>query len=102
MLSSVLRTQRAIDVNIAIMRLFVRLREIMATHKELSLKFAQLEKRIESHDTQIQAIFEAIRRLMTPPDSPRKKIGFEIKESGAGYARGKSKRLRRVFEQRNA
>jgi hypothetical protein len=79
-------------INIAIMRVFVKLREIMATHKELAFKLVELEERIEGHDEQIQSIFEAIRQLMIPPDPPRKKIGFEVKESGTGYGKGKSKR----------
>jgi hypothetical protein len=87
MLSSVLNSEQAIEVNIAIMRVFVRLREIVATHKELALKLAKLEERLESHDAQIVAIFEAIRQLMTPPDPPRKRIGFEAKESAAPYRR---------------
>jgi hypothetical protein len=56
------------------MRVFVRLREMMATHKELAFKLVELEERLEGHDEQIQNIFEAIRQLMTPVDSPRKKI----------------------------
>lgn len=91
MLSSVLNSERAIEVNIAIMRVFVRLREMMATHKELAVKLRELEGRIQDHDEQIVAIFEAIRQLMTPPDPPRKKIGFEVKEAGAKYGKGKSK-----------
>jgi hypothetical protein len=74
MLSSVLNSERAIEVNIAIMRVFVRLREMMATHKELAVKLRELDGRIQDHDEQIVAIFEAIRQLMTPPDPPRKKI----------------------------
>jgi len=76
MLSSVLRSKRAIQVNIAIMRAFVRLRQILATHKELAHKLSELEKKIEKHDAEIQAIFEAIRQLMTPPERPKRKIGF--------------------------
>ena len=76
MLSSVLRSKRAVIVNIQIMRAFVKLREILATHKELARKLAQLEKRIEGHDEEITAIFEAIRQLMEPPDKASKKIGF--------------------------
>ncbi len=91
MLSSVLRSERAIQVNIAIMRGFVRLREMLAVHGELAVKLEQLEERIESHDEQIQAVFEAIRQLMTPPETERKKIGFEVKEPGARYGRGKRK-----------
>jgi phage regulator Rha-like protein len=92
MLSSVLNSERAIQVNIAIMRVFVRLREIMATHKELALKLAKLEERLESHDEQIQTIFEAIRQLMAPPEKPRKRIGFEVKEAAARYGKGGKKK----------
>jgi hypothetical protein len=92
MLSSVLNSERAIEVNIAIMRVFVRLREMMATHKELSLKLVELEERLEGHDEQIQNIFEAIRQLMTTPEPPRKKIGFEAKEAAAPYGKGAKRR----------
>jgi hypothetical protein len=91
MLSTVLNSERALEVNIAIMRVFVRLRELMATHKELALKLRELEGRIQDHDEQIVAIFEAIRQLMTPPETSRKKIGFEVKESRAMYGKGKSR-----------
>ena len=74
MLSSILHSERAIQVNIAIMRVFVRLREMMATHKELAFKLVELEERLEGHDEQIQNIFEAIRQLMIPPERERKKI----------------------------
>ena len=80
MLSSVLRSSRAIRVNIDIMRVFVRLRQILFTHKELARKLEELELHLQDHDEQIQAIFEAIRQLMAPPDSPPKKIGFKIEE----------------------
>jgi phage regulator Rha-like protein len=77
MLSSVLRSRRALQVNIAIMRAFVKLREILSTHKELAQNLAELERKIESHDKEIKAIFEAIRQLMMPaPVRPRRKIGF--------------------------
>ena len=69
MLSSVLKSKRAIMVNIQIMRAFTRLRRILASHEEL-------RRKIEEHDTQIQAIFEAIRQLMTPSTKEQKKIGF--------------------------
>ena len=65
MLSTHLNSERAIEVSIAIMRVFVRLREIMSTHKELAFKLAELEDRLEGHDEQIQNIFEAIHQLMT-------------------------------------
>ena len=75
MLSSVLRSDRAIEVNIAIMRAFVQLREILATHKDLARKLDELEK---EYDFQFRIVFEAIRQLMLPPPEPDKdsKIGF--------------------------
>jgi phage regulator Rha-like protein len=85
MLSSVLRSERAILVNVAIMRAFVKLRETLATQKELAQKLAELERRITSHDQSIRTLFGAIRQLMHPPDEPRKQIGFGVKESRALY-----------------
>jgi uncharacterized protein YjcR len=77
MLSSVLKSDSAIAVNIAIMRTFVRLRKIISTHKELAEKLKDLERKIEKHDREIIAIFEAIRRLMEPiPKKERAGIGF--------------------------
>ena len=87
MLSSVLRSKRAIQVNIAIMRAFVRLRQFLATHKELAEKLIDLERKIGTHDEQIQAILEAIRQLMAPPEKKRRKIGFLVKEKAARYGR---------------
>jgi len=84
MLSSVLRSERAIQVNIAIMRAFVRLRQIFSTHKELAYKLAELERKIEKHDEEIKAIFEAIRRLMMAPKKPKRKIGFKVKNKEGG------------------
>jgi hypothetical protein len=76
MLSSVLKSKRAIQVNIAIMRAFVRLRGILSAHKEHSYKLDQLERKIEKHDAEIRSIFQAIRQLMSPPDKPKRRIGF--------------------------
>ncbi len=77
MLSSVLYSKRAIQVNIAIMRAFVKLRQVFSTHKELVVKLKELEEKITGHDTDIQAIFEAIRQLMKPlPVKPKRQIGF--------------------------
>ena len=73
MLSSVLRSRQAVQVNIAIMRAFVRLRQILSAHKELAQKLAELEAKVSKHDKEIQAIFEVIRRLMAPPTHA---IGF--------------------------
>jgi hypothetical protein len=76
MLSCVLNSERAIYVNIQIMRAFVRLRQILSTHKELAQKLAELEKRVTGHDSSIRSIFDAIRRLMAPEEPKEKKIGF--------------------------
>ncbi len=76
MLSSVLHSQRAVHVNIRIIRAFVKLREILSTHKELAFKLKQLETKVEKHDEEIQAIFEAIRQLMALPEKPKRPIGF--------------------------
>ena len=76
MLATVLNSERAIQVNIAIMRAFVKIREILSTHKELASKLAQLEHKIEKHDKEIYAIFDAIRQLMIPPEKNKRKIGF--------------------------
>lgn len=85
MLSNVLNSERAIQVNIAIMRAFVKLRELLSTHKELAHKFAELERKIEKHDGEIKVIFDAIRKLMATTDKPGKKIGFQVKEKAQGY-----------------
>jgi phage regulator Rha-like protein len=76
MLSSVLNSERAVQVNIAIMRAFVKLREILSTNKELAIKLAQLERKMEKHDEEIKLIFDAIRELMKPPETKTEKIGF--------------------------
>ena len=80
MLSTVLNSERAIQVNIVIMRVFVKFREILSTHKELANRIDELEKRMENKDKEIQAIFEAIRQLMLKPDKPKRRIGFYNQE----------------------
>ena len=75
MLSSVLRSPRAVQVNIAIMRTFVRLREMLLSNAELARKLAALENK---YDAQFKVVFDAIRELMLPPDPPRRKIGFHL------------------------
>jgi hypothetical protein len=77
MLSSVLGSDRAVEVNIAIMRAFVRLREIMSTHKDLARKLDDLQRKLGEHDEKFAIVFEAIRQLMLPPPTPQKpRIGF--------------------------
>ncbi len=84
MLSIVLNSERAIKVNIAIMRTFVKLREMLETNRELARKFSELEH-VGKHDEEIAAVLEAIRRLMAPPEKPRREIGFHVREKGPRY-----------------
>ena len=84
MLSSVLRSKRAVQVNIEIMRSFVKLREMLANHKDFDLKLAELERK---YDDQFKIVFEAIRQLMAPPDKKVKKIGFTVKERQKAYVK---------------
>jgi ORF6N domain len=84
MLSSVLRSTRAVQVNIEIMRTFVRLRELMATHKDLVRRLNEMEKK---YDAQLRVVFDAIRELMAPPQPNKRKIGFLVKERAARYGR---------------
>jgi len=79
MLSSVLNSERAVQVNIAIMRAFVRLRQVIAAHEELGRKIDELEKKYKEHDSQFQVVFHAIRELLEPPAGPPKRpIGFRV------------------------
>lgn len=80
MLSSVLNSDRAVQVNIAIMRAFVKLREVMTTHKDLAHKIEALERKYQDHDQEIQVIFQAIKRLLEPPAAPKRRIGFQTGE----------------------
>ncbi|MBI5181230.1 MAG: ORF6N domain-containing protein [Nitrospirae bacterium] len=82
MLSSVLNSKRAIYVNIQIMRTFTKLREMIATHKDLARRLDDLEKK---YDAQFRVVFDAIRQLMTPPEPKKRKIGFEVRERRARY-----------------
>jgi phage regulator Rha-like protein len=81
MLSSVLNSERAIQVNILIMRAFTKLREILLTHKEIAIKVEALEKRYYEHDQTIKDIFEAIKQLLRPPETKERKIiGFGVEK----------------------
>ena len=81
MLSSVLNSERAVKMSIQIIKAFVKLREFITTHKELAEQLKSLEQKVGKHDEAIQAIFEAIRELMQPPNPPRKRIGFHIEKN---------------------
>ena len=85
MLSSVLNSERAVKVNIAIMRAFVKLCGTLDTNRELARKFAELERRVGKHDDEIAAILEAIRQLMAPSEKPRREIGFHVRERAGRY-----------------
>ncbi len=77
MLASVLNSDTAVKISITIIKTFVKLREILYTHKELAYKLSELERKIENHDVDIKAIFKVIRQLMTsPPVKPKPQIGF--------------------------
>jgi hypothetical protein len=82
MLSSVLRSKRAIQVNIEIMRAFIRLRRILASHADLARKLDALEKK---YDTQFKVVFDAIRELMKPPETKKRPIGFLVEEPKVPY-----------------
>jgi hypothetical protein len=85
MLSSVLNSERAVKVNIAIMRAFVRLRQTLETNRELARNFSGLERRVGKHDEEIAAIIEAIRQLMAPAEKPQREIGFHVREKTPRY-----------------
>jgi hypothetical protein len=82
MLSSVLNSPRAIQVNIAIMRAFAQLRALLATHADLARKLEELEKK---YDAQFRVVFDALRQLINPPEPSRKQIGFNVRERRAVY-----------------
>lgn len=85
MLSSVLKSDRAVKVNIAIMRAFVKLREALETNRGLAQKFSELEKRVGKHDDEIDVIIDAIRQLMAPTEKPARQIGFHVRETPLRY-----------------
>ena len=77
MLASVLNSDRAIEVNIQIVRIFTQIREMLLTNKDILLKLEILEKKAAGHDEEIRVIFEALKRLINPPSEPRQRIGFK-------------------------
>ena len=80
MLAAVLNSQKAIEMSLFVVRAFIRLREIISTHKELAQKLKELELKVDSHDQHIQAIFEVINQLIASPEKPKRKMGFTIDE----------------------
>lgn len=77
MAATVLNSERAVQMSVFVVRAFVRLREMLAANRQIAARIEELEKRLENHDGTIQEIIDAIRRLMNPPSSPRRRIGFE-------------------------
>lgn len=99
MLSGVLRSKRAVQVNIAIMRAFIHLRELAFTHRELAEQLAELERKIKAHDADIQNIFDALRELMQPRPAAGKLIGFRPQgDEGGSKARRRTRVVRRDME----
>ena len=90
MLSSVLNSERAVEVNILIMRTFVKLREMIASNKDLARHLDELEIK---YDSQFKVVFDAIRQLMAPTLKPKRKIGFDLKEKQAGYGKGRTTKV---------
>jgi hypothetical protein len=90
MLSSVLRSARAVQVNIEIMRTFVRLRRVLAVSSDLAKHLDEVEKRLGSHDEQFVQVIRAIRQLMEPPPSKRRRIGFHVPQSASPNAKPSS------------
>jgi len=90
MLSSVLKSERAIQINIQIMRAFTQLRKMLSTHKDLKRKIESMEKK---YDEQFQIVFEAIKQLLSEEDKPKKKIGYTVKEKQKKYGKKKKRAL---------
>ncbi|MCI0707034.1 MAG: ORF6N domain-containing protein [Ignavibacteriae bacterium] len=86
MAANVLKSKRAVQMSVFVVRAFVRLRETAIEHRELAEKLKELERRVGQHDSNISAIIEAIRELMTPREKPKRKIGFEVKEPKVKYS----------------
>ena len=80
MLSSVLKSETAIRVNIQIIRIFTRMRQMIMTHKDILLQLEKMEKKLVGHDDDITLIFQYLKQLLNPPQTPRRKIGFKRKD----------------------
>jgi hypothetical protein len=96
MLSSVLRSPRAVQVNMAIMRTFVRLREMLLSNTEPARKLAALE---DKYDAQFKVVFDAIRELMLPPAPPKRQIGFHVREGAFAVANHRAGRVLLVLHE---
>jgi hypothetical protein len=76
MLANVLRSKKAIQVSLRIIEIFVKMREMLSTHKDVLLKLEQLEKKVTGHDADVQVIFQCLKKLLDPPREPRPRVGF--------------------------
>jgi len=85
MLASILNSAKAVEASVYVVRAFVRLREVLASHKDLAKKLEELENKYEGHDEQIREIIEAINQLLLPPEKPKPPIGFLVKEPKQKY-----------------
>jgi len=97
MVASVLNTKHAIQVSLFVVRAFVKLREMLSTHKELAHKLAALERKLQNHDESIRSLVTAIRQLMAPPEPepPKKRIGFLVEEPHVPYKSLKGNKRKR-------
>ncbi|MFA4851716.1 MAG: ORF6N domain-containing protein [Bacteroidales bacterium] len=96
MLSSILNSKQAILVNIQIIRIFTRMREILLTHKDILLKLEELECKVSSHDEQIQLIFQYLKQLVSPSARPRKKIGYRTSEDPDMISEPKQRKYKKL------
>lgn len=82
MVATVLNSERAVEMSVFVVRAFVRLREVLTTKQQLAMKIDELEQRLDLHDASLQELLDAIRELMAPDPSSRRKIGFELPPAG--------------------
>ena len=91
MAANILKTRRAVDMSVFVVRAFVRLREVALVHQQLAAKLNELEQKVSLHDADLQAIIRAVRQLMAPPETPPKRpIGFRVEDRKSVYKTRKS------------
>ena len=100
MAATVLNSERAIEMSVFVVLAFVRLRRAIATNRNILAKLAEVERRLEAHDADIQDLMDAIRELINPPDPPRRRIGFEV-PSESPAIRGKAPKARTLHFPKN-
>lgn len=88
MAANILNSSRAVQMSVLVVRAFVRMRQVLAAHKDIAAKLTELERKVAGHDGHIRSLFEAIRQLMNAPASPGRRIGFDVKSSGTGKPKG--------------